>query len=211
MQDGFTMFQFSIYVRHCASRENADVHIKRVKSFLPPLGQVGILCITDKQFGMMEIFYAHKPVSPTAPGQQLELFWKTKKGESVGFSFFNWIHFPFLILCLKHWIIVQFLHQGVFNMTKIQFWKQFTTFKELFTLSSMVYSIWQRYNFESNLQRLVLLPFSRFGVFNMTKIQFWKQFTTPPNHFDNQIQVYSIWQRYNFESNLQRQYYPLQK
>jgi len=34
MMDGFTMFQFSIYLRHCASRENADVHIKRVRSFL---------------------------------------------------------------------------------------------------------------------------------------------------------------------------------
>lgn len=34
-RDGFTMFQFSIYVRHCASMENAAVHIKRVKSFLP--------------------------------------------------------------------------------------------------------------------------------------------------------------------------------
>ena len=29
-RDGFTMFQFSIYVRHCASSENAEVHIKRV-------------------------------------------------------------------------------------------------------------------------------------------------------------------------------------
>ena len=35
-QDGFTMFQFSIYVRHCASMENAEVHMKRVNSFLPP-------------------------------------------------------------------------------------------------------------------------------------------------------------------------------
>ncbi|MBR6925959.1 MAG: CRISPR-associated endonuclease Cas2, partial [Bacteroidaceae bacterium] len=26
MGDGFTMFQFSIYVRHCASSENAAVH-----------------------------------------------------------------------------------------------------------------------------------------------------------------------------------------
>lgn len=26
--DGFTMFQFSIYVRNCASRENTDVHVK---------------------------------------------------------------------------------------------------------------------------------------------------------------------------------------
>ena len=45
-RDGFTMFQFSIYVRHCASSENAAVHIKRVKSFLPEFGQVGIMCIT---------------------------------------------------------------------------------------------------------------------------------------------------------------------
>ena len=41
-KDGFTMFQFSIYVRHCASSENATVHIKRVKSFLPEFGHVGI-------------------------------------------------------------------------------------------------------------------------------------------------------------------------
>ena len=74
MRDGFTMFQFSIYVRHCPSRENAQVHIKRVKMFLLPLGDVGILCITDKQFGMMEIFSARKTIPPNAPGQQLELF-----------------------------------------------------------------------------------------------------------------------------------------
>ena len=54
------MFQFSIYVRHCASSENADVHIKRVKSFLPEYGKVGIMCITDKQFGNIELFYGKK-------------------------------------------------------------------------------------------------------------------------------------------------------
>lgn len=59
-RDGFTMFQFSIYVRHCASSENADVHIKRVKSFLPEYGKVGIMCITDKQFGNIELFYGIK-------------------------------------------------------------------------------------------------------------------------------------------------------
>jgi len=55
-KDGFTMFQFSIYIRHCASSENAEVHIKRVKSFLPEHGNVGIMCITDKQFGNIELF-----------------------------------------------------------------------------------------------------------------------------------------------------------
>ena len=74
LADGFTMFQFSIYIRHCASRENAEVHIKRVKSILPEKGHVGILCITAKQFGDIEIYYSKKEVRSSTPGQQLELF-----------------------------------------------------------------------------------------------------------------------------------------
>ncbi|MBO7234823.1 MAG: CRISPR-associated endonuclease Cas2 [Paludibacteraceae bacterium] len=74
VRDGFTMFQFSIYMRHCASQENAAVHIKRVKSFLPEYGQVGILCITDKQFGNIELYFGKKEKTMSAPGQQLELF-----------------------------------------------------------------------------------------------------------------------------------------
>ena len=74
LKDGFTMFQFSIYMRHCASRENADVHIKRVKSFLPEYGDIGIMCITDKQFGEIEIFHSRKQTKGEQPCQQLELF-----------------------------------------------------------------------------------------------------------------------------------------
>ena len=74
VNDGFTMFQFSIYLRHCPSRENADVHIKRVKSVLPEAGQIGVLCITDKQFGQMELFQGRKIKAATSGGQQLELF-----------------------------------------------------------------------------------------------------------------------------------------
>lgn len=73
-KDGFTMFQFSIYVRHCASIENADVHIKRIKGFLPQYGKVGIMCITDKQFSNIHLFYGAVPQRPNAPLQQLELF-----------------------------------------------------------------------------------------------------------------------------------------
>lgn len=73
-RDGFTMFQWSIYVRHCASMENAEAHIKRVRTFLPQYGHVAILCITDKQFGNIKVFQGAKPVEANAPGQQLELF-----------------------------------------------------------------------------------------------------------------------------------------
>lgn len=73
-KDGFARFQFSIFLRHCPSMENAHVHIKRVKMHLPPKGHVAIMHITDKQFGMMEIFVsAKKEKLPDTP-QQLELF-----------------------------------------------------------------------------------------------------------------------------------------
>jgi CRISPR-associated protein Cas2 len=74
MADGFTMFQFSMYMRHCASRENADVHIKRVKQILPEAGHVVIMSITDKQFGMIEVYNGRKEEKPPTGPQQLELF-----------------------------------------------------------------------------------------------------------------------------------------
>jgi CRISPR-associated protein Cas2 len=74
MADGFQMFQFSIYLRHCSSRENADMHIKRVKNWLPEKGYVGIMCVTDKQFGTMEIFRGISMVKGPETIQQLVLF-----------------------------------------------------------------------------------------------------------------------------------------
>lgn len=74
-RDGFTMFQFSMYVRHCSSTENASVHVRRVKSFIPEYGKVGILTITDKQFSSIELFYGKKsmPKFESGNGVQLEL------------------------------------------------------------------------------------------------------------------------------------------
>lgn len=74
IKDGFTMFQFSAYIRHCPSRENAEVHIKRVRGAVPSLGEVAILRITDKQFGDMEIFRGKKEKPKEERYIQLELF-----------------------------------------------------------------------------------------------------------------------------------------
>ena len=114
-------------------------------------------------------------------------------------------------------------------MSKIQFWKQFTTEILKRFDDNRLYSICQRYNFESNLQPRVrnLDQVSRciryvkdtilkaiynkkkmyilwvVAVFDMSKIQFWKQFTTNTEMWNRQNALYSICQRYNFESNLQ--------
>jgi CRISPR-associated protein Cas2 len=74
LKDGFDMFQFSIYIRHCLSKENAQVHINRVKQALPQYGHVVIMTITDKQFGDIEVFYEAKPKDPPKGGRQLQMF-----------------------------------------------------------------------------------------------------------------------------------------
>ena len=74
LKDGFAMIQYSIYARHCSSRENAEVHKKRIKNRLPPNGDIIIFEITDAQFGKMEFYKGmdHKK-RPDTP-QQLEMF-----------------------------------------------------------------------------------------------------------------------------------------
>lgn len=73
-KDGFSMFQYSIYVRHCASMDNAEVHIKRVKTFVPEYGSVAVMCITDKQFANIQLFNGSKIAKMQSQPQQLELF-----------------------------------------------------------------------------------------------------------------------------------------
>ncbi|MEK7263703.1 MAG: CRISPR-associated endonuclease Cas2 [Bacteroidota bacterium] len=73
-KDGFTMHQYSVYIRHCASGENAEVHIKRVEKMLPPKGLVSIVKITDKQFGMIKNFWGKEQEAAKPPPPQLEMF-----------------------------------------------------------------------------------------------------------------------------------------
>ncbi len=74
MKDGFNMMQFSVYTRHCASDESAQVHIKRVKSFIPEKGRVSILKVTDKQYGDIINYWGAKEQPPVNSPTQMELF-----------------------------------------------------------------------------------------------------------------------------------------
>ena len=49
-KDGFSMMQYSVYIRHCGSKESLDVHVQRVKGMIPKEGNVSILAVTDKQY-----------------------------------------------------------------------------------------------------------------------------------------------------------------
>lgn len=74
LKDGFSKMQYSVYIRHSASRENAAVHIARVEAAVPPNGEVRVLTITDKQFERMHVFWGKNRRPPEPAPAQLELF-----------------------------------------------------------------------------------------------------------------------------------------
>jgi len=74
IEDGFTMMQYSVYTRHCASIENADVHVKRMGAHVPAKGEVRFLTITDRQFGRINVFIGKKRQKNAPSPSQLELF-----------------------------------------------------------------------------------------------------------------------------------------
>ena len=74
LKDGFSMMQYSVYIRHCASGESADVHEKRINKLVPALGKVSVLRITDKQLGMIINYLGKAKQENSDTPTQLELF-----------------------------------------------------------------------------------------------------------------------------------------
>ena len=65
---GFRMLQYSVYVKHCFSYEDSQAEIRQVEKILEDTGEVGVLEITDKQYGMMRYYH-----QKTVEGKKLEI------------------------------------------------------------------------------------------------------------------------------------------
>lgn len=74
ISEGFTMLQFSVYARYFNSRENSQYNLGILKKSLPSDGQVRLICVTDKQFSDMVIYYGKKRENPEKKPEQLILF-----------------------------------------------------------------------------------------------------------------------------------------
>ena len=73
LADGFSMMQYSVYLRHCANAENAEVHVNRIEQALPSVGELRVLLMTDKQLERMRVFGTPHEREPRGAAQ-LELF-----------------------------------------------------------------------------------------------------------------------------------------
>lgn len=74
LDSGFSMMQYSIYQKYFGSNAELSAMRNRIKNCIPVFGEVRTIGITDKQFGLMEVYQSSKKTPPEQPYTQLQLF-----------------------------------------------------------------------------------------------------------------------------------------
>lgn len=74
LDEGFEMSQFSIYMRFCAGKEQADRRIRAIGAARHAKGQIHVLMVTDKQFAEMIVFRNGERRKSRGVPEQLALF-----------------------------------------------------------------------------------------------------------------------------------------
>lgn len=74
LDQGFEMSQFSVYMRFCAGKEQAQAHTRKVERGVPKTGKVHIVYITDRQYETIVCFDGRKREPRKRNPGQLTLF-----------------------------------------------------------------------------------------------------------------------------------------
>jgi CRISPR-associated protein Cas2 len=71
---GFEMSQYSVYLRFCAGKEQAEALAKQIESAMPSAGKVHLVSITDKQYENIRTYRGRKREPTQKMPDQLALF-----------------------------------------------------------------------------------------------------------------------------------------
>lgn len=74
LDQGFEMAQFSVYMRFCAGKEQAETYTRRVERSVPRTGKVHIVYITDRQYETIVTFDGRLKEPPRKNPEQYVLF-----------------------------------------------------------------------------------------------------------------------------------------
>jgi CRISPR-associated protein Cas2 len=74
LDEGFEMAQFSVYMRFCAGKEQAEALTRRVERSVPKTGKVHIMYFTDRQYENIVCFDGRKREQARKNPEQYALF-----------------------------------------------------------------------------------------------------------------------------------------
>lgn len=75
IKDGYIMLQWSVYSRLCDGMDSVQTHKNRLNKNMPPLGEIRVLTLTEKQYESIEILLGGKNKhGADRPACAIELF-----------------------------------------------------------------------------------------------------------------------------------------
>ena len=76
LDDGYEMLQYSVYVRLCAKRDDANIHLSRMQQQAPENGSIRMIMLTENQYNDMKIICGEQSAQEKAETtSQLAFFW----------------------------------------------------------------------------------------------------------------------------------------
>ena len=70
IKEGFTMMQYSVYVRTCPDRDYKIRMEKKIEKIIPKKGNIRLVSITEKQYEDMKILIGSKSETEKAIGSE---------------------------------------------------------------------------------------------------------------------------------------------
>lgn len=74
LKDGYTMMQYSIYVRLCKGVDAISKHRARLLDSVPAMGAVRMMVVTEKQYADMEILLGELAAPDKETAQQIRFY-----------------------------------------------------------------------------------------------------------------------------------------
>jgi len=70
IREGFTMIQYSVYLRTCPNRDYIERLAKRVALFTPKQGHIRLISVTERQYQEMKILVGNYSVNEKRVGSE---------------------------------------------------------------------------------------------------------------------------------------------
>lgn len=74
LDEGFFMKQWSVYLRYFINRAQAEAATDRIAKIVPAMGNVSVIFVTDRQYGMTRNFTGKAAAETESKPEQLALF-----------------------------------------------------------------------------------------------------------------------------------------
>lgn len=92
LSEGYMMFQYSVYLKHFPTYNQARAEADRLGEFVPDNGKVSFFFLTDKQYGATKSYYGKKDINKDMPQYEEQSIFLYLDEDGDDLPDFSWLN-----------------------------------------------------------------------------------------------------------------------